>query len=214
MAEAIVHLVLNKLAEAVITETLRFYGAGGQLDSLQNELRWIQAFLKDAESKKNLDHKAKTWVSEVRDMAYKIEEVIDAFMAEVDDQKNRRGVINTLKQVLRNPKKLPIVRKLTSEMDAIEIRLQKIKEFTERYGINRELKDLSSNLSRPFKGVVLPDQDDLDLVGLEADKEEIVKLLLDPNTPRRRVVSIVGQGGLGKTTLAKKAYNRFLPLFN
>ncbi|KAJ4786532.1 Disease resistance protein RPP8 [Rhynchospora pubera] len=208
MAEAIVHLVLNKLVEAAVTETLRLYGAGGQLDSLQHELRWIQAFLKDAEAKKHLDHRAKTWVSEVREVAYRIEDVIDTFMVDVDDHKNRHGVINALKQVLRNPKKLPIVRKLTSEMDAIQTRLREIKECTEKYGINRELKeDLGSNPSNPFKGVVLPDEDDPDVVGLEMDTEEIVKLLLDPNTPRRRVVSIVGQGGLGKTTLAKTAYN-------
>ncbi|KAJ4803881.1 Disease resistance protein (CC-NBS-LRR class) family [Rhynchospora pubera] len=211
MAEAIVHLALNKLAEAAVTETLRLYGAGRQLDSLQHELRWIQAFLEDAGAKKNLDHRAKTWVSEVREVVYQIEDVIDTFMADVDDHKKRQGVINALKQVLRNPKKLLIVRKLTSEMDAIENKLQKIMEFTERYGINRELKeDLSSSTvlpRRPIKGVMLPDIDDTDVVGLEIDKENIVKLLLEPSTPRRCVVSIVGQGGLGKTTLAKKAYN-------
>ncbi|KAJ4803883.1 Disease resistance family protein [Rhynchospora pubera] len=211
MAEVIVHLALNKLAEAAVTQTLRLYGAGRQLDSLQHELRWIQAFLEDAGAKKNLDHRAKTWVSEVREVAYQIEDVIDTFMADVDDHKNRQGVINALKQVLRNPKKLPIVRKLTSEMDAIENKLQKITEFTERYGINRELKeDLSSSTvlpRRPIKGVMLPDIDDTDVVGLEIDKENIVKLLLEPSIPRRCVVSIVGQGGLGKTTLAKKAYN-------
>ncbi|KAJ4808604.1 Disease resistance protein RPP8 [Rhynchospora pubera] len=210
MAEAILNLLLNKLADAAVNETLRLYGAGGQLDSLQHELRWIQAFLKDAETKQSLDHRARTWVSEVRDVAYRIEDVIDTFTADVDDHKNRQGMINALKQVLRNPKKLPIVRKLTNEMDAIEIRLQKIKEFTERYGINRResKEDWSSNpISRPFKGVVLPDEDDLDVVGLETDKENIVARLLDLSTPRRLVVSIVGHGGLGKTTLAKKAYN-------
>ncbi|KAJ4771216.1 NBS type disease resistance protein [Rhynchospora pubera] len=59
-------------------------------------------------------------------------------------------------------------------------------------------------MRRPF---VLPNEDDLDVIGLETDKENIIRLLLDPNITRRCVVSIVGQGGLGKTVLAKKAYN-------
>ncbi|KAJ3701203.1 hypothetical protein LUZ61_004908 [Rhynchospora tenuis] len=208
MADAIVNLVLNKLAEAAVNEALSFYGAGGKLDSLQHELRWIRAFLKDAEIKQNLDERVKTWVSEVREVAYRIEDVIDTFILEVDDC-NRPGKINALKRVLKNPKKLPIVRELTREMDAIQARLTEIKEWTERYGINKELGANSNPVPLRRPEAVLPDVDDPDVIGLEKDKENIVKLLLEPNTSRRCVVSIVGQGGLGKTTLAKKAYNRF-----
>ncbi|KAJ3707172.1 hypothetical protein LUZ61_010877 [Rhynchospora tenuis] len=209
MAESIVNLVLTKLTDATVKETLRLYQAGGKLDALQHELRWIQAFLKDAEIKQNSNERVKTWVSEVREVAYRIEDVVDTFMAEVDDNNNQPAMNNFLNRVIKKAKMLPINYKLTYEFDEIQAKLHEIKEWTERYGVNRELGDNSSAVPtrRPVREVVLPDVDDLDVIGLETDKENIVKLLLDPNTRRRCVVSVVGQGGLGKTTLAKKAYN-------
>ncbi|GAB2295828.1 hypothetical protein Dimus_029981 [Dionaea muscipula] len=50
---------------------------------------------------------------------------------------------------------------------------------------------------------------DAEVIGREEDREEIVKMLmLDPNDGENiSVVSIVGIGGLGKTTLAKLVYN-------
>ncbi|KAJ3701201.1 hypothetical protein LUZ61_004906 [Rhynchospora tenuis] len=208
MAEAIVNLVLNRLAEAAVKEILSFYGAEGKLDSLQHELHWIRAFLKDAEMKQNLDEKVKTWVNEVRDVAFRIEDVIDTFIVVADDRNHLRNV-NAIKRVLKYPKKLLNVHKFIGEIDAIETRLIEIKEWGERYGINKELGDNSKAVPtrRTIREVVLPDVDDPDVIGLEKDKEEIVKLLLDPTTTRRCVLSIIGQGGLGKTTLAKKAYN-------
>jgi NB-ARC domain/Rx N-terminal domain len=207
MAEAIVNLVLGKLADAVVRETLFPNGAGDKLDSLQHELRWIRAFVKDAESKRNSDERVKTWVNDVRDVAYRIEDVIDTFMAEVDDS-NRPRIINLFMRVLKKPKLLPINHRLICEMNEIQARLCEIKECTDRYSI-RELGDSSAVLTRrPLKAFMVPDMDDPDVIGLDADKENIINLLLNPNTPRRCVLSIVGQGGLGKTTLARKIYNR------
>ncbi|KAJ3708163.1 hypothetical protein LUZ61_011868 [Rhynchospora tenuis] len=212
MAEGIVKLILSKLGEAAVKEVLYLYGAGGKLDSLQHELGYIRAFLKDAETRKNSDERVKTWVSDVREAAYRIEDVVDMFMAEVDDG-NRPKKINALKVVLKNPMKLLTVRKLIGEMDKIKKTLRAIKELTDKYGINMELGvagPSSAVLMRRPREIILPDEDDPDVIGLEDDKNNILQLLLDPNVTKRRVVSIIGQGGLGKTTLAKKAYNRLI----
>ncbi|XP_030963492.1 putative disease resistance RPP13-like protein 1 [Quercus lobata] len=51
--------------------------------------------------------------------------------------------------------------------------------------------------------------DDSEVFGMDCDKEEIIKLLLsdDANDKQLPVISIVGNGRIGKTTLARLVYN-------
>jgi flagellar biosynthesis GTPase FlhF len=207
MAETIVKLVLEKITDALVKEALHLYGVRKQVERVERELIRIQAFLKDADRKQIQDEMQKQWVKEVRDVAYWIEDVIDTFLCEVPQKKP--GKREAIKRVFGKAKKLPIIHKLGDEMNQILARLQEINDMKDRYKINSLGEGTGGGKRLPVRPPVLPDIEDTDVVGLDADRDKIIKELLDETTPKRSVVSIVGPGGLGKTTLAKKVYNRY-----
>jgi hypothetical protein len=52
------------------------------------------------------------------------------------------------------------------------------------------------------------------LVGIDSPKRELTRLVLDEETKHLKVMSIVGFGGLGKTTLATQVYHEVGGQFN
>jgi Rx N-terminal domain len=169
------------------------------MESLRHELGWIRTFLKDAESKQSSDARVRKWVDDVREVAFTVILV----------------TLNpSISSVLMKPTKLKFAHKIGDEINMIETRICEINEYQEKYNI----KDLGESnavpMRRPVREFVLADMDDPDVVGLQTDKENIVKLLLDLETRRRYVVSIVGQGSLGKMTLAREAHNRLIYVYS
>ncbi|XP_078148643.1 putative disease resistance protein At1g50180 [Carex rostrata] len=203
MTEAIVSTVV-KLADIVVDEVRFLRGVDSKVNEVKVQLGQMQCFLKDAESTKNRgDERIKGWVRNVRDVAYEIEDVFDTFLVEA----NRRTLGLKLNGLLAR-------HTLDQKISKIQAKLGRISEGRNTFGI-QDLsgdRDHSQSLLRTqpnsFKRRVLPDVDNSEFVGFEDEKGYIITLLLDGlNNQSRYVISIVGCGGLGKTTLAQKVYS-------
>ncbi|KAJ3678636.1 hypothetical protein LUZ60_002439 [Juncus effusus] len=207
MAQEIVSSLLLKLADVVFKEAVLLYGVKDKVEYVERELRWIQSFLKDADWKCKGDNRVQIWVKDVREVSFMIEDAIDIFLTKVKSLNLKEpGILNTLKRACKKQKKLVAMRNLDSEINKIQARLKEIKENKDSLGLN-VLGDENMGIVRlPNKSHVILEIDEIDLVGFDFEKNKIIGMLLDENISRRSVVSIVGIGGLGKTTLAEKVY--------
>ncbi|XP_058068504.1 putative disease resistance protein At1g50180 [Magnolia sinica] len=202
--EAAVSLVLGKLSNFLVHEAVFLYKVRDQVEWVERELRQMRCFLKDADAKQSSDERVKNWVADVRDVAYDAEDVIDIFILKIERQR-RSGFIGFFKRFTFI--KLWARREVGIEIERIKNKIQEISASTERYGIKEVGEGSSSRaISLRRQRQTSPLFGETDVIGFEEDIKTLVARLIEGDS-RRCVVSIVGMGGLGKTTLAIKVYN-------
>ncbi|XP_078149590.1 disease resistance protein RPP13-like isoform X1 [Carex rostrata] len=206
MAEVAVRIVLNKLADVIVNEAQFLGGVGKKVERVNRELNRIQCCLQDADSKRKGDARVQNWLNELRDVAYRIEDTTDTFFCKVGY--TDATFSQKLKRLCNKPWEVYFLHKLGTELDDILNVLNEISKSKVTYGIS-DLKEKSEG----EVGVVMTNRratyqevDESEVVGMQADKNNILKLLDADQISRRAVITIVGPGGVGKTTLAHMVY--------
>ncbi|XP_078158116.1 putative disease resistance RPP13-like protein 3 [Carex rostrata] len=200
MAESAVGYVLQKLADTLLKKAQELQAVSGQIKQMQQELSLIQAYLRDADSKSHKNESVKEWVKQVRDIAHRIEDVIDTFLIVIEENHPwYRKIFMWLKKPCK-------IYKLSGELKEITQDLKKIYQLRINLEITIRGADNEQIDPVPFRPTKPTDVDESEVVGLENDKQNIINQLLDTKISRRMVLSIVGIGGLGKTTLAQKVF--------
>ncbi|KAJ1700210.1 hypothetical protein LUZ63_008722 [Rhynchospora breviuscula] len=175
-----------------------------KIEWIKKELVLIQCCLEDAVSKlMNGDENAKQWVKEVKEVCYQIEDMADNVEQVEEGRKRREG--NFFKQCVDMPGEMIVIREILSHAESIMFTIREISDAGKRYAsqppdeVQYEYQE-SSFVDPHFV-------DETNIIGFENELKTLVSLLINPEKKDCVVISLVGIGGLGKTTVAKKVYN-------
>ncbi|XP_066339389.1 disease resistance protein RGA2-like [Miscanthus floridulus] len=214
--DALASYLQDMLLEMAKEEVHLLLGVPDEIKKMGMKLGDLKRFLADADKRNISDESVKSWVRELRNALYGATNILDLCQLKAMERGRScdMGCFNPLLFCMRNPLHAHDIgnriKSLNERLDDIEKR-SKTFNFINLASYEDNTKKVESSLRarRETTG-----EDELGVVGekIEEDTRNLVDLLTkkDKNVHEHKnvmVYAIVGVGGIGKTTLAKKIFN-------
>ncbi|VAI68517.1 unnamed protein product [Triticum turgidum subsp. durum] len=212
MAESLllplVRSMAGKAADALIETVSRMCGLDDDRQTLERHLLAVECKLANAEEMSETNRYVKSWMKELKSIAYQADDVLDDFQYEALRRESKVGKSTTRKALSYITCHSPLLfrfemsRKLKNVLKKINKLVKEMNTFGLESSVPREERQ------HPWRQTHSKLEETTQIFGRDDDKEVVVKFLLDQQDQRRvHVLPIIGMGGLGKTTLAKMVYN-------
>ncbi|TVU43780.1 hypothetical protein EJB05_10273 [Eragrostis curvula] len=209
--KGVIESVLAKLKELMTGDKCTHLIAGvssKDIHFLRDELPAINALLKKLEDADELDLQAKNWRNQAREMAYDIEDCIDEFSNNVESVDAKASFLEKASHFLKTCR---AHLETAWQIKELKSRLKEINERRKRYKVEDCISNTTSVIVDPRISAFYKEA--ANLVGIDSPKRELAKMVMDEGK-HLKVMSIVGFGGLGKTTLASQVYREVGGQFN
>ncbi|KAH0779185.1 hypothetical protein KY290_005612 [Solanum tuberosum] len=202
---ATVQVVLEKLLSLTIEKVSSSRDCNKHLRMLTQNVSIIQAFINDAERRQVDDHAVEKWLKMLERVAENAENVFDEFTYESLKAQVMQIRNSPMRKVSDFISHTAFKSKMSRKIKNINEELRVINQLAKDLGLQSLI--VSSQQILPFR-----ETDSLvvasDVVGRDNDVAEIKEKMLNM---RDEVVlctiPVVGMGGLGKTTVAKRIFN-------
>ncbi|KAL6595661.1 hypothetical protein ACP70R_048001 [Stipagrostis hirtigluma subsp. patula] len=201
----------DKLAPWLIKEYSSIVGVKDDLQELSGLVEEVNTWLETAGYKAVENNpSSSTWLKRLKDVAHAVDDVVDEFHLEAEKHDACGGGGTVTKYMCTKPKSLVLQCKAARKLKAIKKRFKAV--VKQRSDINAIANSFPVDHHHREKTTVdaptLPIVDDTSVLGRDQEKNHIVSKLVEADDQQNiKIVSVIGLGGSGKTTLAKLVYS-------